>query len=70
MGPQLAALGVAPTAARLATARIAGRSYSCRSFDSREGNYDPLVTQRLRQLLDRQSVLKSAVDALEETLAT
>jgi hypothetical protein len=33
----------------------------------KEGIYDQLVTQRLRQFLDCQSVLKSSVDALEET---
>jgi hypothetical protein len=33
----------------------------------KEGIYDQLVTRRLRRFLDRQSVLKSSVDALEET---
>ena len=31
-----------------------------------EGLYDQLVTRRLREFLDRQPNLKSAVDALEE----
>jgi len=32
----------------------------------KQGIYDQLVTQRLRQFLDRQSDLRSSVDALEE----
>ena len=32
----------------------------------KEGVYDQLMTRRLREFLDRQSGLKSSVDALEE----